>query len=144
MAILLIFKAFFGSIFGFLFKDWRITLMIVIVAVCGFFAYKYHGVQAKLEVEQQNNIVLRTNLAIAAKVNADNDVLIKQAALDNVQTTAAISKLNSDIQQRNDTVTTLKVKLSKVITPPQKLSPRIAIAVEGIQELRDQAEGIVK
>lgn len=143
-AILAIAKGFFGSIFGFIFKDWRITLMIVILALCGFGFYKYHKVQANLEetqkvlkVEQENNETLRKNLDVAVQVNKANDDLMKRMQEDSTLTRKQIATLNNLIAGRNRQVDDLTRELS--LRPSAPITPNIAYTVEAIQKMRDEA-----
>jgi len=136
----------FKNSFGFIFRDWRITLLIVILVCFGFFAYKYkqtqknlETVQLSLKAEQDNNAVLRNNLAIASKVNSENIAVFQAVKVDNTLTTAAVSKLNIKLRANDKTAVEIKETLSSVKEPKEKVSPRIAIAVSGIQKLRDEA-----
>jgi septal ring factor EnvC (AmiA/AmiB activator) len=145
-AALMVVKTFFGSIFGFIFKDWRITVAVILLVISGFLVHKYNGVkkhlaatELSLKAETENNAVLRNNLAIAAKVNSENAALFAKVQTDQVKTTAAVSKLNNNLRERDKTVADLKASLSNVKEPAAKVSSRISIAVQGIQRLRDEA-----
>lgn len=137
-------KALFGSVFGFIFKDWRITLLVVILALCGYGYYKYDKVQDNLaetqkvlKVEQENNQVLRNNLAIAAQTNAANEKILQQVQSDNTLTRKQVAQLNNMLHARNTQIADLKGQLMS--QPGQAVTPNIAWTVDAIQRLREES-----
>jgi hypothetical protein len=141
--MLLLFKGLFGKIFS----DWRLIAMAGLVALCAVMTVKLKVEQSHLATAQQtikivetNNIVLKQNIATITKVNQENLLMIEQLRADTVITGKTVAQLNNQLAGQTKTVAILKKKLADITTPPQKLSPHIAVTVQGIQELRDQAE----
>lgn len=144
----------FTGLFGKLFSDWRIIAMVILVAVCGFMTVRLKVEQSHLEKAQQtikiqevNNTVLKQNVETITKVNAENVKMLGQIKADSVLTTKAVVALNNQLSARDRTVGDLKKKLNDLEAPAQKLSPHIALSVQGIQQLREQAaaaEGVAK
>jgi len=132
------------GIFGFIFKDWRMVLALVVVVIAGIIVWKFKHLESELnhtkdvlKVEQSNNQVLRNNLDQAGQINADNAKMIEAAEAEKKRALEAVSQLNTDLKRTNQSIDAIKQKISGITTPPTKLSPFLVEAVRGVQDLRD-------
>lgn len=145
-AILLLFKGFFGGLISKIFSDWRILVAIIVIVISGIIMLRIHKMeknlaQAKEElvVERKNNDTLRGNVSTLVTTNKSNGVVIEQVTKDRDAAVKSVSALSNSIAETNRTVNSLKQKIDGLKTPPTPLTPYLVEAVEGIQQLRDQA-----
>lgn len=129
---------------GFIFKDWRIMVLLAVAVVLGLAYWKYSSLrgdleqaQQELKVEQTNNQTLRNNLTEAAKLNDANSKILEQVQDDKKQALEAISQLNKSVQQTNKSVAEMKKRVEGITAPPAPLTPYLIETIKGVQELRD-------
>jgi len=134
----------FLSLFGFIFKDWRMVLALVLIMVISVVAWKFHSLngdlthaQEALKIEQTNNQTLRNNLTEAGRINDENAKVIEAAEADKKRALEAVSQLNTDLKKTNQSIDVIKQKISGIATPPSKLTTYLVEAVKGVQEIRD-------
>lgn len=134
----------FLSIFGFIFKDWRVILALIITVIVGVIYWQFKHLESKLadaqqamKTEQANNAVLRGNLNDASKINQQNAVVIDQLKADKEAATAAVNNLNIAITATNRAVGSIKSKIDLMTEPPKPMSPYIIEAIRSSQELQD-------
>ena len=132
------------GIFGFIFKDWRMILALILLVIAGVLFWKFKSLDSDLvkskealRIEQVNTQTLRNNLASAAQINQENANVIKQLEEDKKRALEAIAGLNTDIKKTNQGIEAIKQKINSITTPPTKLTPYLVEAVRGVQDMRD-------
>lgn len=142
--------AFRGTV-GKLLKDWRVIALILTSIVVAIIYAKFYFLQHKLvkaqeavQLEQQHSQALQTNLDQAVKINGENTLVIGQLKTDKDNALNAVSKLNTELQRTNASVTQIKDRINGLTVAPTQLTPYLSEAVKGVQELRDAEVDKVK
>jgi hypothetical protein len=137
------------GILGSIFKDWRVVLVLILMALGGFVVWKFKHIESQLaeskqalQIEQANNVTLRGNLDEAAKINHANSEIIDQLEAQKTASVAAVNDLNNAIKVTNQGVAAIKSKIDQVTEPPKKMSPYIVEALKGAQALQDAEDAL--
>src|ERR1035437_3722714 len=122
----------------------KIIIAIVIAIVLGGAYYKYHSLQSDLEEatialkqEKDNNAVLRGNIDTLTQVNAANDKILQQQAINAKTTVAVITKLSNDLKRSNQSFVDVQSNIDAIKDLPVPLTPYLKEAINGIQKERD-------
>ena len=126
-------KSFLGRILS----DWRMLLLIVVLAIGAYGAYKFNQQTTKIQTletslknEQESNIVLRQDISLLQSNSNEKDVVIQQMINEKKLYVETIDKLSKRIEDNNRKIEDTKTKINQIsVAPTISNSPYIAEAL---------------
>lgn len=140
MGFLLIPLKFLGGFLGKLLSDWRVILVLAILAATALALWKFKSLEEKLVTTEQARAQVQANYDNVKEANLQNELVIQQLEADKKLALQSSAALSADIAKTNNSINGLKNRLDELTTPPTKLTPYIAEAIDGAQQLRSQGE----
>lgn len=128
------------------FLDWRLLLLMFIIAVSGYSVYyvssknsMIESLEQKVKIEKSANQILRNDVSVLTEAADQKDSVIKQMQEEKKIASETILKLSESVKQTNKTVTDIKNTLGEIKTAPTtEVGPYIRGALVGIKKLDEQ------
>lgn len=126
--------------------DWRLLLLMFIIAVSGYSVYyvssknsMIESLEQKVKIEKSANQILRNDVSVLTEAADQKDSVIKQMQEEKKIASETILKLSESVKQTNKTVTDIKNTLGEIKTAPTtEVGPYIRGALVGIKKLDEQ------
>lgn len=126
--------------------DWRLLLLMFIIAVSGYSVYyissknsMIESLEQKVKNEKNANQILRNDVSVLTEAADQKDSVIKQMQEEKKIASETILKLSESVKQTNKTVTDIKNTLGEIKTAPTtEVGPYIRGALVGIKKLDEQ------
>lgn len=126
--------------------DWRLLLLMFIIAVSGYSVYyvssknlMIESLEQKVKNEKNTNQILRNDVSVLTEAADQKDSVIKQMQEEKKIASETILKLSESVKQTNKTVTDIKNTLGEIKTAPTtEVGPYIRGALVGIKKLDEQ------